>query len=46
MNRNALFLVIGLLVAGVTVIGYLYYKESQSGLAIEIGEQGVTIEGN
>lgn len=46
MSRNVLYLVIGLLAAGVLVVGYLYYQESQSGIDIEIGEQGVTIEGN
>jgi hypothetical protein len=46
MNRNVLYLVIGLLAAGVVVAGYLYYQERQSGIDIEIGEQGVTIEGN
>jgi hypothetical protein len=46
MNRSALYLVIGLLVAGVAVVGYLYYQESQSGIDIEIGKDGVRIEGN
>lgn len=46
MSRNVLYLVIGLLAAGVGVVGYLYYQESRSGIAIEIGEHGVTIEGN
>ena len=46
MSRSVLYLVIGLLAAGVLVVGYLYYQESQSGINIEIGEQGVTIEGN
>jgi hypothetical protein len=46
MSRNVLYLVIGLLAAGVVVVGYLYYQESQSGINIEIGEQGVSIEGN
>jgi len=46
MSRNTLYLVIGLLAAGVAVVGYLYYQESQSGIAIEIGETGITIEGN
>jgi hypothetical protein len=46
MSSNALYLVIGLLAAGVVVVGYLYYQESQSGINIEIGEHGVTIEGN
>lgn len=46
MSRNMLYLVVGLLVAGVLVVGYLYYQESQSGIDIEIGEQGVKIDGN
>ena len=46
MSRNVLYLVIGLLAAGIVVGGYLYYQESRSGIDIEIGEQGVTIEGN
>jgi hypothetical protein len=46
MNRNVLYLVIGLLAASVVVAGYLYYQERQSGIDIEIGEHGVTIEGN
>jgi len=46
MSRNILYLVIGLLAAGVVVVGYLYYQESRSGIDIEIGEHGVTIEGN
>ena len=46
MNRNALYLVIGLLIAGVAVVGYLYYQESRTGIDIEIGEDGLTIEGN
>lgn len=44
MNRNALYLVIGLLAAGVLVVGYLYYQESRSGIEIEIGEHGISIE--
>ncbi len=46
MSRSVLYLVIGLLAAGVLIVGYLYYQESQSGVDIEIGEQGVKIEGN
>ena len=46
MSRNALYLLIGLLAAGVIGIGYLYYEESrsQSGIEIEIDEHGITIE--
>lgn len=46
MNRNTLYLVIGLLAAAVIVVGYFYYHESQSGVSIEIGEHGVKIDGN
>lgn len=46
MSRNVLYLVIGLLAAGIIVAGYLYYQESKSGIQIEIGERGVKIEGN
>ncbi len=46
MSRSMLYLVMGLLAAGVLVVGYLYYQESRSGIDIQIGEQGVTIEGN
>lgn len=46
MNRNALYLLIGLLVAGLVVVGYLYYQESQSGVQIRIGDQGISIDGN
>jgi predicted negative regulator of RcsB-dependent stress response len=46
MNRNALYLLIVLLVAGLGVVGYMYYQESQSGIDIEIGNDGVKIEGN
>ncbi len=46
MSQNALYLVIGLLVAGVAIVSYLYYQESRSGIDIEIDGHGITIEGN
>lgn len=46
MNRNTLYLLVGLLVAGILVLGYLYYQESRSGVEIRIGNDGVSIEGN
>ena len=46
MSRNVLYLLIGLLAVGVVVAGYLYYQESKSGIKLEIGEDGVKIEGN
>jgi hypothetical protein len=45
VNRNTLYLLIGLLVLGLIVLGYLYYQESRSGIDISIGEQGISIEG-
>ncbi|WP_322895634.1 MULTISPECIES: hypothetical protein [unclassified Yoonia] len=46
MNRNTLYLLIGLLVVGLLVVGYLYYQESRrSGVDITIGEQGISVEG-
>jgi len=46
MSRNALYLLIGLLTAGVVIVGYLYYQESRSGIDIKIGNNGITIDGN
>lgn len=45
MSRSALYLMIGLLAAGIAVVGYLYYEESQSGVEIQIGDSGVKIDG-
>jgi hypothetical protein len=38
--------VIGILAVCLIVAGYLYYQDRQSGIDIEINEDGVTIEGN
>ena len=46
MNRNLLYLVIGLLAAGVIVFAYMYYQESRSGVEIRIGDQGISIKGD
>ena len=46
MNRNVLYLVIGALAVAVVVIGYMLYEEQQSGIEIEIGENGISVEGN
>lgn len=46
MNRNALYLVIGMLIVVVGVVSYMLYEERRSGVSIEIGEGGVRIEGN
>ncbi len=46
MPRNTLYLVIGLLVAGLIVVVYLYSQENQRGVEIKIDDQGISIEGN
>tara|TARA_R110000868_G_scaffold71948_6_gene210087 strand:- start:20523 stop:20663 length:141 start_codon:yes stop_codon:yes gene_type:complete len=46
MNRNNLYMMIGLLAAVVVVVSYLYYQESRSGVSIQIGDHGVKIDGN
>lgn len=44
MNRSALYFIIGALIVGAGALGYLYYEESQSGVDIEISEDGVSID--
>lgn len=45
MNRNLLFIVIGVLGIGAGALGYWYYQEQQrSGVDIRIGPRGVTIQ--
>ena len=46
MNRNALLILIGILVIVAAGASYLYYQERQSGIDIQIDEQGIKIEGN
>ena len=46
MNRNALYLVIGALVATTTVLGYQLYQQRHktTGIEINIGERSISIE--
>jgi hypothetical protein len=46
MNRNALYLVIGVLVAATAGLTYQLYQEKHktSGFEIGIGERGISIE--
>ena len=46
MTRNALYLVIGVLVVAVGVVGYLYYRDQQqtAGVDINVGKTGISIE--
>jgi hypothetical protein len=46
MSKGGLYLVVGVLVVAVAVIGYMLYEEQQSGVRIEIGERGISVEGN
>ena len=46
MNRNVLYLVIGVLAVVTAVIGYQFYQERQktTGVEISIGQRGISIE--
>lgn len=46
MDRNILLILIGVLAVVAVVAGYLYYQERQSGIEIQIDEQGISVEGN
>lgn len=46
MSRNLLLVLIGVLFVCLIGAGYLYYQERQSGIDIEINENGITIEGS
>jgi hypothetical protein len=45
MNRNALLILTGILVIVAVGASYLYYQERQTGIDIQIDEQGIKIEG-
>jgi predicted negative regulator of RcsB-dependent stress response len=46
MNRNVLYLVIGVLAIVTVVIGYQLYQERQktTGIEIDVGKTGISIE--
>jgi predicted negative regulator of RcsB-dependent stress response len=45
MNRNTMLLVIGVLIIAVAVLSYQVYQERQkTGVAISIGNSGISIE--
>jgi hypothetical protein len=46
MGQNLLLILVGALAVCLIGAGYLYYQERQSGIDIEINEDGITIEGN
>jgi predicted negative regulator of RcsB-dependent stress response len=44
-KSNGLYLVIGVLVAVIAIGGYYFYQESQkTGIDVEIGDQGISVE--
>jgi hypothetical protein len=46
MNRNVLYLIIGVLAIVTAVIGYQFYQERQktTGIQIDVGKTGISIE--
>jgi predicted negative regulator of RcsB-dependent stress response len=46
MNRNVLYLVIGVLVVAAGVFGYMLYQDRQktTGIEINVGKSGISIE--
>ena len=46
MDRNLLYVVIGVLVVATVVVGYLLYQERQktTGIDINVGNSGVSIQ--
>ncbi len=45
MNCNLLFLIVGALSVAVLVLGYQWYREQQkTGIQIDVGKDGVTVE--
>lgn len=44
MSRNALYLVIGVLL--VVVIGFGVYAETRPGIEVRVDDQGISIDGN
>jgi cell division protein FtsL len=46
MSRNILLILIVVLAVCAVGASYLYHRERQSGVEIEINEHGVTINGN
>lgn len=46
MNRNVLYVVVGVLAVAVLVLGYQFYQERQkpSGIQIQVGDGGISVE--
>lgn len=48
MNRNLLYFIVGALVVGVGVLGYVTYQDHKEpqGLQINLGKDGVAVKNN
>lgn len=47
MNRNTLYLIVGVLVAALIIAGVLLYREQQKpALDIEVNDSGLSVETN
>jgi len=47
MNRNGLYLVIGVLLVAVVAFGiYTYQQQTRPGIEVRVDEQGISIDGN
>ncbi len=47
MNRNALYIIIAVLVVAIVVLGWQYYQDRQTkDLQINIGGSGVSVKAN
>jgi len=46
MNRNSVYLIVGVLAAAAIVLGYLYYQERQktSGIEISVRHNGISVD--
>jgi hypothetical protein len=46
MNRNVLYLIIGVLIVAAGGLGYMFYQEQQktSGIELNLNDDGVSIE--
>jgi hypothetical protein len=45
MKRNTLYLVAGVVVVAIIVIGYLVYREqNRSGIEVQVDDSGISVE--
>jgi hypothetical protein len=45
MQRNALYLIAGVVVVAIIVVGYLVYREqNRSGIEVQVDDSGISVE--